>query len=1126
MIRRAHWGCFSLLLTPFGAWALGLGDIELRSALNQPLDANIELVSPTPEELSDLRVALAAPETFDRYGLDRPGFLSRLTFNVARDEAGRDVIRVTSLEPITEPFVTVLVEATWNRGRLLREYTVLLDPPVMLPAEAVIEPIEPAVVRAPAPAEPAAVIERPTAVAPEPAPTPAPEPVPVTPPAAAAAEPAPEPVSEPMPEPEPAPATSVAPAPVMVSDAPAEPGAYGPVLRGETLWGIAAQYRPAGITMNQMMIAMYEANPAAFIGNMNLLREGATLVMPDAGAIASVSAAEATREAIRQTAEWQQPDVQQARLRLVAPEIETTPATGVDATAPMTNADPAQVSVTDPQAATQSGELEEPERVLSIEDQSLAELQQQLSEEAQVAEVTSIEPGAEATGGEAALVEPGVDLESEQVFVDDGQPVADPLEDAEALAEPVTEPVETAAEVAEPAVEEPAQVSTEAPPRAVSTSTVITGAEPSLVSRVIGWLTTPLVWMIAGLAALVLAGVVYLRTRHVIAEEDLTGRWEALEEDSEEDLETREATERLRSQVRVEDETIVVEEQHTQELPQREQVADELFDIGEADDDEPATLPDLDPEPTAEVPAVSEPEVAATPDAQAATGQFAAPEETMSSQTVINLDQADPIAEADFHMAYGLYDQAADLVTKALESDPENRNLRLKLLEVYFVWGNREAFVDTARMLHAEIGASGNSDWDKVVIMGKQICPDEAMFADATAMADSVDLDLAAGDAPALDLAFEEEAPAAVDLDLGGDEEDVALELASSGESADATSDVDIGERTAAGLEAAFLPPSEESDESAKTSPNIDIDDDDTQESPTLESTAIDSPTVELGGSEEPTVEALGPDSPTIESPSLDIDDIADVDDGHDTDIEASAELPTMLQPGLPSDEPDAGERTAEIDLDDLGLNVDDLPDLGQEPAAGESPLEAASPVEEEVDDDVLSATGVTQVLSAADDGPDSADGQGLDSADFAQTEVLEAAGADEDTAATANIPGVTPEAAESKGSGLDLDLDELSAALDGGDTVEQPSVSAVAGGAGVDLDVGVNIAGSDDPTATEQLATADPQTMTEVGTKLDLARAYIDMGDPDGARSILEEVLDEGDSGQQQEAKGLIDAL
>ena len=1102
MTRRAHWGCFSLLLAPFGAWALGLGDIELRSALNQPLEANIELVSPTPEELTDLRVALATPETFDRYGLDRPGFLSRLSFNIDRDDAGRDVIRVTSLEPITEPFVTVLVEATWNRGRLLREYTVLLDPPVMLPAEAVIERIEPAVVRAPQPAQPAAVIERPSAALPEPAPAPAPapvpvpEPIPVTPPASTAAE------SAPAPMPAPEPASSAAPAPARVAAAPDAPGAYGPVQRGQTLWGIAAQYRPAGVTMNQIMVAVYEANPAAFIGNMNLLREGATLVMPDAGALASLSATDATQEAIRQTAEWQEPDVQQARLRLLAPEIETTPATGAGDTATTAGVDPVPDSDADPQAATQPGELEEPERILSLEDQSLAELQQQLGE-GQVAEVTNTVPDVEATGAEAALVEPGVDLESEQIFVDDAEPATEQVETAEEMVEPVAE------EVTEDAVVEPQPV--------VSTPVVTTGTEPSLISRVLGWLTTPLVWMILGLAALVGVGVVYLRTRHVLAEEDLTGRWEALEEETEEDLETREATERLRSQVRVDDDTIVVEEQHTQELPQREQVADELFDIGEAED-EPATLPNVEPEPeVAAVPDVEpEPEVAAVPDipdASAATGRFAAPEETLSSQTVINLDQADPIAEADFHMAYGLYDQAADLVSKALETDPDNRNLRLKLLEVFFVWGNREAFLDTARILHAEIGATGNSDWDKVVIMGKQICPDESMFAEATAMADSVDLDLAAGDAPALDLAFEEEEPAAMDLDLTGGEGDVTLELASTNESAEATADIDIGEKTAAGLEAAFLPSGQGADESAKTSPNIDIDSD-TQEAPTLEATALDSPTVELSSPDAPTLDTLGPDAPTMESPMLDVD------------IDASAELPTLVQPGLPAEEIDAGERTAEIDLDDLGLNVDDLPELGDEFGDKESPLEAAVSIEE-VDDDVLSATGVTQVLSAADEMPEAAESLGDDGGDYSRTEVLEPPGTNEDTAATASLPRVTPGAAEQQGSGLDIDLDELSAALDGADTVEQPGVGAVAiGAAGVDLDVGFDVAGSDDPTATERLVTSDPQTMTEVGTKLDLARAYIDMGDPEGARSILEEVLDEGDNGQQQEAQGLIDAL
>ena len=114
----------------------------------------------------------------------------------------------------------------------------------------------------------------------------------------------------------------------------------------------------------------------------------------------------------------------------------------------------------------------------------------------------------------------------------------------------------------------------------------------------------------------------------------------------------------------------------------------------------------------------------------------------------------------------------------------------------------------------------------------------------------------------------------------------------------------------------------------------------------------------------------------------------------------------------------------------------------------------------------------------------------------------------------------------------LDLNLDDFSAALRGSDTVEQPRTSSFergvfAGGeTPIDMDVGADIRGDDEPTGTEEVNPMDPQTMTEVGTKLDLARAYIDMGDPEGARSILEEVLDEGDAGQRREAQSLIKAL
>ena len=118
-------------------WALGLGDITMNSALNEPLDARIELLSATPEELDNLTIALASADTFSRYGIDRPFYLNDMQFSVVR--SGRvdgNYVLVTSLSPMAEPFLTFLVEASWSRGRLLREYTVFLDPPTFAPPAA------------------------------------------------------------------------------------------------------------------------------------------------------------------------------------------------------------------------------------------------------------------------------------------------------------------------------------------------------------------------------------------------------------------------------------------------------------------------------------------------------------------------------------------------------------------------------------------------------------------------------------------------------------------------------------------------------------------------------------------------------------------------------------------------------------------------------------------------------------------------------------------------------------------------------------------------------------------------------------------------------------------------------
>ena len=135
MRLRARWGIAPLLAAPAGAWALGLGQLEVQSVLNQPFRAEIAL-SATADELQGLKVGLADADAFARQGLDRPAFLSRLEFRIVTGRDGRSVIQITSRESIADPVVTMLVQATWARGRNIKEYTVLLDPPVLLPAPA------------------------------------------------------------------------------------------------------------------------------------------------------------------------------------------------------------------------------------------------------------------------------------------------------------------------------------------------------------------------------------------------------------------------------------------------------------------------------------------------------------------------------------------------------------------------------------------------------------------------------------------------------------------------------------------------------------------------------------------------------------------------------------------------------------------------------------------------------------------------------------------------------------------------------------------------------------------------------------------------------------------------------
>ena len=355
------WVALPLVAAPLAAGALGLGEIRIRSALNQPFDAVIVLEEATPEELENLSVALANQETFERYGLDRPEFLSAFQFSVARDADGADVVLIRSTQPIAEPFVTVLVEATWPRGRIMREYTVLLDPPLLVPEPAADVPVEPAVARAPQ-----AIVRDG-----------------VTDPAPAA--PA---VGGDDPELQGSSGTSGAAEPAPAGDLEAS---YGPVPRGDTLWAIASRYRFDDVSLLQVLLAIYEANPQAFAGNMNHLYAGAILRIPERAEIRAISADNARAQFIGQTEDWRQRTQQQARLRLVPPTTE--PQTQA---ADSTDSEGADVGELLDEVATLRSELDESRRLLEIRDQELRDLQEQISAGSQRAdEPDSVQPFAD-----------------------------------------------------------------------------------------------------------------------------------------------------------------------------------------------------------------------------------------------------------------------------------------------------------------------------------------------------------------------------------------------------------------------------------------------------------------------------------------------------------------------------------------------------------------------------------------------------------------------------------------------------------------------------------------------------------------------------------------------------------
>jgi pilus assembly protein FimV len=254
------------------AHSASLGRINVLSALGQPLRAEVEVTAVSREEAASLAVRLAPAAAFRQANLDMNPALSGLRVTLDRRGDSGYVVRLTSPAAVNEPYLDLLLELTSASGRVLREYTILLDPPALRAAQDVVAP---AAGRAPSPA----------AAVPVPAPA------------------------------------ATAPRPAAPAVAPARPAATVSVKRGDTLGGIAERTRPASASLDQMLVALFRANPDAFIGsNMNILRAGSVLTVPQEPQVLATDAASARREVVAQSA-----DFERYRSRLAQAATESAP---------------------------------------------------------------------------------------------------------------------------------------------------------------------------------------------------------------------------------------------------------------------------------------------------------------------------------------------------------------------------------------------------------------------------------------------------------------------------------------------------------------------------------------------------------------------------------------------------------------------------------------------------------------------------------------------------------------------------------------------------------------------------------------------------------------------------------
>lgn len=645
----------ALAVLPFGANSAGLGKITVLSALGQPLRAEIELTA-SREELSSLSARLASHDAFKQAGIEFVPAMSGINLVIDKSKRGQPVIRMTTFRPVNEPFLDLLVELHWTAGRLVREYTFLLDPaPEVLARKPVVAPIDKLDSGATA---------------------------------------RPSPVASPK-QPEVRAAASADDKPIAKKSEGTKPEGDSQgreVKKGEYLRKIAAEALHPGVSLDQMLVAIFRSNKDAFINdNMHRLKAGKILDIPGPEAAAAVDVREARKIISVHTADFNayRQKLAAAAAGAEAPKEEATKqavtgkiAAKVEdkAPAPVETKDQLKVSKADAAKDTRAAQgkiaaleedlvakekalkeaqsrqtdleknVKELQQLVELQNKSLAELQKQAAQK-------SAAPATEITPAPVAPVKPP---ETQPAVAPAPAVAAKPVEEKPA------EPIKPAEPVAAKPVEETKQVVAKpaaAPKKAPPPPPL---AEPDFLDELMG---NPAI-LGGGVLVLGLLGFIAYRQR-------------------------------------------------------RKQQSEE----GEAP-----------PTTTANLTANS---VFGATGGQSVdtTGSSMATDFSQASIGAIDADEGvDPVAEADVYMAYGRDAQAEEILLDALKSDPTRTAIHVKLLEIYAGRKNNKQFETLASDLYAQTGGVGG-DWEKAAAMGLKLDPANPLYGGATSEKQAIHTD-------------------------------------------------------------------------------------------------------------------------------------------------------------------------------------------------------------------------------------------------------------------------------------------------------------------------------------------------------------------------------------------------